>query len=268
MAVPGEEMVIPCHYSPKNGGKVKQVTWYNGESKDCTDNEKEFYNWNTTHLGDVYPYSLVNPPEDVSLRIHRVQGDEYRYYCCHVITSMGAIQSRFGTELTNTGPLSTSSPFNVTQPYYITGHRGDSVTVSCSYRSYMERDVLGVTIYWRLSNLSGPYVYHPYKEMVHPGYRGRTGIQGAADLHIQGVKMSDDSMYYCFVIIRLCTGNGKYKNLIVYGEGTRLIVTDLVQTESQLRPTVNFTVRIGCKFFFSLVLFILAFLCYKDVYTI
>ncbi|XP_056426080.1 uncharacterized protein LOC130367592 isoform X1 [Hyla sarda] len=226
MAVPGEEMVIPCHYSQETLGEAKKVTWYSGNDKQCDPNNNRFYSWDPTHPGDVYPYSLVNPPEDVSLRIHRVQGDEYRHYCCHVTTSNGTTQSRSSTELTITGPPSFSSPFSVTQPYNITGHRGESVTLSCSYTSYMESDVLKVTIYWRLGNLSGPYVYHPYKEMVNSGYRGRTGTQGAADLHIQGVKMSDDSMYYCFVMVRLCTGNGKYQKLIQYGEGTRLIVTE------------------------------------------
>ncbi|XP_056426077.1 uncharacterized protein LOC130367591 isoform X2 [Hyla sarda] len=226
MAVPGEEMVIPCHYSQETLGEAKQVTWYSGIHERCMYNKKKIYSWDPTHPGDEYPYSLVNPPEDVTLRIHSVQGDESRHYCCHVITRNGTIQSKYSTELIITGPQSASVPFNVTQPYNITGHRGESVTLSCSYTSYMERDVLGVTIYWRLGNLSGPYVYHPYKEMVHPGYRGRTGIQGAADLHIQGVKMSDDSMYYCFVIITLCNGTTEYGKQIQYGEGTRLIVTE------------------------------------------
>ncbi|XP_056426072.1 uncharacterized protein LOC130367587 [Hyla sarda] len=226
MAVPGEEMVIPCNYSQETLGEATQVTWYRGDHELCADNEKDttIYNWDSTHPGAVYPYSLVNPPLDISLRIHRVQGNEYRHYCCRVITRKGVIERGYGTELIITDYQ--SSAFNVTQPYTITGHRGESVALSCSYTSFMERDVLGVTIYWRLGNLSGPYVYHHYKEMVHPGYRGRTGIQGAADLHIQGVKMSDDSMYYCFVIIRLCTGFKKYEKEIQYGGGTRFIVTD------------------------------------------
>ncbi|XP_056426075.1 uncharacterized protein LOC130367590 [Hyla sarda] len=267
MAVPGEEMVIPCHYALNTIGEAEQVTWYSGDNTRCMGNKNKIYSWDPTHPGGVYPYSLVKPPEDVSLRIHSVQRKESFQYCCHVTTSKGPIQSRFGTELIITGPPFSSSPFNVTQPHTITGHRGESVALNCSYTSYMERDVLGVTIYWRLGNLSGPYVYHPYKEMVHPDYRGRTGIRGAADLHIQGVKMSDDSMYYCFVIIRLCNGNFPidHQKLIQYGEGTRIIVTDLVQTGSHLRTTVIFASYVGCKFFISLVLFSLAFLCYRDV---
>lgn len=99
------------------------------------------------------------------------------------------------------------------------------MTLNCSYSSYMESDVLGVDIYWRVGNKSGPYVYHPYTEMVHSSYKGRTGRKGAADLHIQGLQMSDDSMYYCFVMIRLCIGTGEYTKLIQYGDGTRLVVT-------------------------------------------
>ncbi|XP_069816135.1 sialoadhesin-like [Dendropsophus ebraccatus] len=220
MAVQGEEMIIPCHYPLKTLGEPQQVTWYTGDDERCSINNRKVYSWDPTRPGGVYPYSLVNFPEDVSLRIHRVQ--RYGYYCCQVD---GKIQSRYGTELTITGSQSSSS-FNVTQPTTITGYRGESVTLSCSYTSYMESNILGAAIYWRLGNLSGPYVYHPYKEMVYPGYRGRTEITGAADLHIQGLNMSDDSMYYCFVVIRVCTRSEKYQKGIQYGGGTRLTVTD------------------------------------------
>ncbi|XP_069816123.1 uncharacterized protein [Dendropsophus ebraccatus] len=226
MAVPGEELIIPCHYPLKTLGEAQQVAWYTGDRELCVYKNNEIYTRNTTPQGGVYRYSLVNFPEDVSLRIHTVQGDEFHHFCCNVTTKNGTIQSRYGTELIITDS-SSSSPFNITQPHTITGHRGESATLSCSYTSYMESDVLGTTIYWRLGNLSGPYVYHPYKEMVYPGYRGRTEITGAADLHIQGLNMSDDAMYYCFVMVRLCTGSNKYKKLIHYGGGTRLIVTGL-----------------------------------------
>ncbi|XP_069816100.1 uncharacterized protein [Dendropsophus ebraccatus] len=262
MAVPGEELIIPCHYSLKTLGKAQQVTWYIGDSHQCVRNNKEIYTGNTTHAGGENRFSLVNFPEDISLRIHRVQGNGYRHFCCRVTTRTGIIKNNYATELTIAGSPS-FSPFNVTQPYNMTGHRGESVTLSCSYTSYLESDVLGATIYWRLGNLSGPYVYHPYKEMVHPGYRGRTEITGAADLHIQGLQRSDDAMYYCFVMVRLCTGNEKYDKLIQYGGGTRLIVTDDVQTH--LQSTDIFGIYIGFKIFISLVLFIVALFHYKYI---
>ncbi|XP_056425696.1 uncharacterized protein LOC130367313 [Hyla sarda] len=110
MVVPGEEMVIPCNYSQETLGEAKQVTWYRGCDKLCDYNKKEIYSWNTTHPGDVYPYSLVNPPEDVSLRIHSVQGDKYPQYCCHVTTSNETIRSRSSTELIITDLDFTLSP--------------------------------------------------------------------------------------------------------------------------------------------------------------
>ncbi|XP_075131830.1 uncharacterized protein LOC142204417 [Leptodactylus fuscus] len=131
------------------------------------------------------------------------------------------MESKYSTEVTIAGSAS-SSPFSVTQPGTITGHRDELVTLNCSYSRDKKNDVLGVNIYWRVGNITGPYAYHPYKEMVHPSYRGRTGIEGSADLHIRGIQRSDDSTYYCFVMLRLCN-TGK---LVQYGEGTRLIVTD------------------------------------------
>ncbi|XP_066445633.1 uncharacterized protein [Eleutherodactylus coqui] len=264
IAVPGEEMIIPCHYPLETLGKALQVTWYSGDSKECTYISLKIYSSNTTHRYDRF--SLVNFPEDVSLHMHNVQNNEHHRYCCLVTTSNGPrISSRHGTELTITGSQSSSTPFTVTQTHKITGLLGESMTLSCSYRGYMESDVLWVNIYWRLGNLTGPYVYHPYKEMVHPSYRGRTGIKGPADLHIRGLQMSDDSTYYCFVMLRLCTGVDEYEKLIQYGAGTQLIVTD--QLEKELHPhllTSIFASSIGIKFFISLVLFLLALFYYKD----
>ncbi|KAG9463614.1 hypothetical protein GDO78_021411 [Eleutherodactylus coqui] len=70
--------------------------------------------------------------------------------------------------------------------------------------------------------------------------------------------MSDDSTYYCFVMLKVCKRSKEYKKQIQYGAGTRLIVTDLVQT-----PTVFFAIYFGLKCFITLLLFVLALLCYK-----
>ncbi|XP_072006019.1 uncharacterized protein [Engystomops pustulosus] len=228
IAVPGEDMVVPCHHPLKPQEKVLEVSWYSGDDVCRYTEDYRIYTWPQTHREDGSHYSLMNFPEDVSLRIHGVRSNEHRRFCCRVTYSNGqGTQSRFGTELTIAGSPS-SAPFTVTQSYNITGHKGESVTLSCSYSPYMESDVLGVDIYWRAGNISGPYVYHPYKEMVHPNYRGRTGIIRAADLHIQGLEMSDASMYYCFVMIRLCRETGKHLKIIQYGGGTRLKVTGVI----------------------------------------
>ncbi|XP_072006380.1 uncharacterized protein [Engystomops pustulosus] len=264
IAVPGEEMVVPCHHPLKPQEKVIEVSWYSGDNNLCIYNSYKISTWPPAPdiIGDDPQYSLVNAPEDVSLRIHRVESSAQSHYCCRVTYSSGRyIESRYGTELTIAGPPS-SAPFTVTQSYNITGHRGESVTLSCFYSPYKESDVLGVDIYWRAGNISGPYVYHPYKEMVHPNYRGRTGIIRAAELHIQGLEMSDASMYYCFVMIRPCTGSIYHEKIIQYGEGTRLTVTE-DETESHLDPSaVIFAYYLSVKFFFSLALFILVKIWY------
>ncbi|KAM3927292.1 uncharacterized protein RB166_010031 [Leptodactylus fuscus] len=223
MAVSGEEMIIPCHYPMETLGEAREVTWYTTDSKLCiyTENNIKF-TWSPTHIKDTSRFSLVNFPRDVSLRILSVQRGEHARFCCRVATSKETLESTYSTRVTI---ADSSSPFSVTQPDTITGHRDKSVTLNCSYSQYSENDILNVNIYWRVGNKTGPYVYHPYKEMVHPGYRGRTGIEGSADLHIRGLRMSDNSTYYCFVMLKLCTGNSKYTNSIQFGKGTRLIVT-------------------------------------------
>ncbi|KAM3924642.1 uncharacterized protein RB166_007967 [Leptodactylus fuscus] len=227
MAVRGEEMIIPCNYPMETMGEALQVTWYIGDSKLCANNNnKKTYTYGQTQTREASPYSLVNFPEDVSLRIHRLQSHNYLHFCCRVTTSNGTLESRYSTEVTIADTPS-SLQFNVKQPskpYEVTHDVDESVTLSCSYSKYSESDVLKVNIYWRVGNKTGPYAYHPYKEMVHPDYRGRTEIKGAADLHIRGVRRSDDSTYYCFVMLKLCTGNSKYTNSIWKGKGTRLIV--------------------------------------------
>ncbi|XP_072000759.1 uncharacterized protein [Engystomops pustulosus] len=268
IAVPGEEMVVPCHHPLKTPEKVIEVSWYSAYDVCRYTEDYKIYTWPQTFPEDGSLYSLVNFPEDFSLRIHGVRRNERRRFCCRVTYSNGqSTESRFGTELTIAGSPS-SAPFNVTQTYNITGHRGESVTLSCSYRPYMENDVLGVDIYWRAGDISGPYVYHPYKEMVHPNYRGRTGIIRAVELHMQGLKMSDASMYYCFVMIRWCRETVDHQKIIQYGGGTRLTVTASTddKTGSHLDPSVVIIASyLSFKFFFPLALFILVKIWYRNV---
>ncbi|KAM4036845.1 uncharacterized protein ACNLHF_015666 [Anomaloglossus baeobatrachus] len=221
IAVPGEELIIPCHYPLKTLGKARKVSWYTGESELCSYNKNKIYEWPQQHKNEEY--SLVNFPEDVSLRIHQVQKVEYVHFCCFVTISDKEIPSRFSTELIT---ADSSSPPTETQTDEITAHEGQSVTLNCSDSRYMESDVLGVNIYWRVGNISGPYAYHPYKEMVHPRYSGRTEIKGAADLQIRGLQMADDSIYYCVLMPKVCKQDHTYRKVIQYGKRTRLIVTE------------------------------------------
>ncbi|XP_077117775.1 paired immunoglobulin-like type 2 receptor alpha [Ranitomeya variabilis] len=223
IAVPGEELIIPCYYPVEKLGMAQEVTWYTGESDLCSFNKNRIDTWGKTSSNKRY--SLVNFPEDVSLRIRTVQDSEYHHFCCQVTVNNEVIKSRYGTELIIAGSRS-SAPFTVMQPHNITGREGDSITLTCSHSQYQENDVLWVNIYWRAGNKSGPYVYHPYKEMVHSSYKDRVEMKGAADLHIRGLQTSDDSMYYCFVMLKLCTGNSEYQKIIQHGEGTRLIVKE------------------------------------------
>ncbi|XP_073403122.1 uncharacterized protein [Dendrobates tinctorius] len=223
IAVPGEELIIPCYYPVEKlrMAQDSEVTWYTGKNDQCSYNKDRIYTWGKTDNEERF--SLVNFPEDVSLRIRTVQDSEYHHFCCQVTINKKDRETRFGTELIIAGSQS-SAPFTVMQPRNITGREGDSVTLTCSHSQYQENDVLWVNIYWRVGNTSGPYVYHPYKEMVHSSYKGRIEMKGSADLHIRGLQTSDDSRYYCFVMLKLCTGSSEYKKVIQYGEGTRLIV--------------------------------------------
>ncbi|XP_066445629.1 uncharacterized protein [Eleutherodactylus coqui] len=102
IAVPGEEMIIPCHYPLETLGKALPVSWYSGYSELCALNKNKIHTWTSADRSDRY--SLVNVSEDVSLRIHSVKDNESPQYCCRVDISYRQItQSRFGTELTFAG---------------------------------------------------------------------------------------------------------------------------------------------------------------------
>ncbi|KAG9465291.1 hypothetical protein GDO78_018556 [Eleutherodactylus coqui] len=104
IAVPGEEMVIPCHYPLEILGEALQVTWYTGDSAECSFNASGIYTLNITQTSEAYGVSQVNFTE-VSLRIPSAQRSEL-HFCCRVTTSSGQIkQSRSSTEviITETG---------------------------------------------------------------------------------------------------------------------------------------------------------------------
>ncbi|XP_063785766.1 uncharacterized protein LOC134934208 [Pseudophryne corroboree] len=224
VAVPGEEITIPCHYPQEATGVAQKVTWYRGDNELCLYNTYELYTLDQRRRDERY--SLVSFPTDVSLRIHRYDSSSYTHYCCRVTTSNGTFTSRTSTELV-IADTSSYSHFTAKQPNNITADTGGSVTLSCSYRHngiYRDSDILWVTAYWRVNSTSGPHAYHPHQEMVHPRYKGRTEITGLANLHIRGVQVEDSATYHCFLVIKLCINTETSRRMAAHGEGTSLIV--------------------------------------------
>ncbi|XP_063786927.1 uncharacterized protein LOC134935989 isoform X1 [Pseudophryne corroboree] len=257
IAVPGAEVIIPCHYPQEVTGEVKKVTWCRGKSEFCSQDTYECYTSDQRHSDDRY--SLVSFPTDVSLRIHRSENLYYTHYCCTVTTSNRTFTSRTSTELV-IADSSSSSPFTVKQPNNITADTEGSVTLNCSYRlisGYRDRDILWVSAYWRVNSTSGPYVYHPHQDMVHPQYKGRTEITGLADLHIQGVQAEDSATYYCFLVIKLCENIETSQRTATHGEGTSLTVKGNVLEKELNLLIIGSASALGLLFILCVILIIL-----------
>ncbi|XP_063786928.1 uncharacterized protein LOC134935989 isoform X2 [Pseudophryne corroboree] len=165
----------------------------------------------------------------------------------------------YGTYLQFTDS-SSSSPFTVKQPNNITADTEGSVTLNCSYRlisGYRDRDILWVSAYWRVNSTSGPYVYHPHQDMVHPQYKGRTEITGLADLHIQGVQAEDSATYYCFLVIKLCENIETSQRTATHGEGTSLTVKGNVLEKELNLLIIGSASALGLLFILCVILIIL-----------
>ncbi|XP_068130106.1 uncharacterized protein [Hyperolius riggenbachi] len=160
------------------------------------------------------------------------------------------------------------SIFSVNQPIETTAQKVDPVTLNCSYTihyPYIESEVVRLSVYWRVGNITGPYAYHPHQEMVHPNYKERATITGTSDLFIEGVQMADSTSFYCFVVIKLCTDDG-HVDFIQYGAGTKLRIQDFTAPpmRSLMFPGEEIlTLYVACK---SLILTIVAALlvCYDQ----
>ncbi|PIO25084.1 hypothetical protein AB205_0027780, partial [Aquarana catesbeiana] len=194
----GEEVIIPCFYS-KDASTLTKVTWYYAKEHNmCTDTRIQ--EWSKAH--QYGRYSVVNFTQDVSLRILNIKLYDQQNY-----------QSSW------------DQPTNE-----ISVQEGHSVLLSCSYTlpsgRYTERDVLRVNVYWRVGNVTGPYAYHPYEEMVHSTYKHRTSITGMTNLMIKDVMKADNTSFHCFLVVKLCEGNNQDEDKIQYGGGTRLIIKD------------------------------------------
>ncbi|XP_040202733.1 uncharacterized protein LOC120933540 [Rana temporaria] len=230
MAVSSEEVVIPCYYS-KNTLDLTNVTWNfaDRELNLCTD--VSIFESRNAHQYGGGRYSLVNFTQDVSLRIHNLHVNDQRSYCCVISTSTAraTLESKQFTRLV----VADYQPSWNQLTNEISVEEGHSVILSCSYTlpsdRYTERDVMRVNVYWRVENVTGPYAYHPYQEMVHSTYRHRTSITGMTNLMIKDVMKADDTSFYCFVVIKLCASYNQYEDKIQYGGGTRLIIKGKVK---------------------------------------
>ncbi|XP_068128214.1 CXADR-like membrane protein isoform X2 [Hyperolius riggenbachi] len=236
IAVPEEEITIPCHYSRGVTDPAQEVTWHatNEESHDYCTGSKDIHTWRDAH--EHNHYSLVNFPQDVSLRIRGIDESDFRYYCCKVSTAnRTAIETRHVTKLIITDH--SSSLHSHKPPDEIRVQEGGSVTLNCSYtvdNSYAESDIMRVSVYWRVGNVTGPYAYHPHQEMVHPNYTERTTITGTTNLIIRGVQMADNSSFHCIVVLKCCAESNKYEDKIQYGGITRLTVQAVAPTNNSI----------------------------------
>ncbi|KAM5171759.1 uncharacterized protein ACMZJ9_004522 [Mantella aurantiaca] len=226
MAVSGEEVIIPCYYSKDMSG-VEYIAWYYGDKADGLCSTQGIHIWNKA---DQYGrYSLVNFNQDASLRIHNIDGKDQNHYCCAVSSLGNTIFTKQRTTLIVSEYQSSWDQLTKET----TVQEGHSVNLNCSYifpnGRYTERDIVRVNVYWRVGNVTGPYAYHPYQEMVHSTYINRTYITGMTNLMIKGVTTEDRTSFHCFVAVKLCAGDNKYEDNIEYGGGTRLIVIGKVK---------------------------------------
>ncbi|XP_073479034.1 uncharacterized protein [Aquarana catesbeiana] len=227
MAVSGGEVIIPCYYS-KDISDITKVTWYyaDRETNDCT--HISLQEWRKSDQYVNSRYSLVNFTQDISLRIHNLHVNDQRSYCCVISTSTARATLK-SEQFTRLVVAEYQSSWN--QPTNnITSQERKSVILTCSYTlpsdRYTERDVVRVNVYWRVGNITGPYAYHPYREMVHSTYRHRTFITEMTNLMINDVTKADNTSFHCFVVVKRCAGDYQYDDDIQYGGGTRLIIND------------------------------------------
>ncbi|XP_073479041.1 uncharacterized protein [Aquarana catesbeiana] len=260
MAVSREDVIIPCYYS-KDISDIIKVTWYYADrgKNDCT--HIALQEWRKDQYFNSR-YSLVNFTQDISLRIRNIDVTYERSYCCVISTSTAraTLESKQFTRLIVAEYQSSwNQPTN-----NIILQEGHSVTLPCSYtlpsgRS-TERDVVRVNVYWRVGNVTGPYAYHPYQDMVHSTYRHRTSMTGMTNLMINDVTKADNTSFHCFVVVKRCAGDYRYDDDIQYGGGTRLIIkepSEPPQMSSFGQEALVLAAYVAVKFFIAVILVVL-----------
>ncbi|KAG9467335.1 hypothetical protein GDO78_015165, partial [Eleutherodactylus coqui] len=237
----------------------------------CADKTERKETWiNSNNSEIIGRWSVVDFPADLSLRITAVTAEDNKRYCCRVRWTLrerdrpDPVQPIRGTEVVVVD-ASQKPKFEVVQPATISCNQSDSATLSCSYTP--RSDPLWTVVFWRVGSPNGSYAYHPLQEMVAPSYRGRTELRGTADLHIKGVDVTDNTTYYCFVILKFCVGKLRTSSTIQYGSGTNLQVTDLTDIPGSLHndQVLIAVIYVGVKNLIFLVLVILSLLYLKKI---
>ncbi|XP_044138677.1 uncharacterized protein LOC122929232 isoform X2 [Bufo gargarizans] len=226
-AMIGEDITIPCFVHYKDPSVIDLVSWHIGSSDVCAENNENSIIWNqpiTVDPGERW--SVVAFPQDLSLRLKGVTSEDIKQYCCRVRTKLrnNIASSTHGTEVVLVDN-SINPEFEVLQPEKTSSDVDGSATISCSYKYQSDTNLLWTGVFWRVSSPNGSYAYHPFPAMVHSTYRGRTELRGLADLRIKGVKDTDNTTYYCFVMLKFCVGKNKSSSTIHYGRGTKLDIT-------------------------------------------
>ncbi|CAH2272607.1 sialic acid-binding Ig-like lectin 14 [Pelobates cultripes] len=236
-ALTGDNITISCHINFPAGRNVtvQQVTWKMGEA--CHIANDILVIFPSEVRGSTERFSVVDFPNDVSLHINNIQMNDGQTYCCLVKINEEEFSTKHGTELVIT-ELRRNSEFTVNQPEESSTTVGGSANITCSYNTPINKTTMDAVIYWRAGSHDGPIAYHPSTWMVHPTYRGRTNVTRKTDLQIMGVQHTENSVYYCFVTLKFCVGNGVINNSISYGNGTRLIV---IEEKTSQTPLVTST---------------------------
>ncbi|XP_073403126.1 uncharacterized protein [Dendrobates tinctorius] len=227
----GEDITIPCLFHHKGFPIIEEVTWTEGSSDLCVENNNKSTTWTTRNKSEISArWSVVNFPLVLSLRIRGVTTeDNNKQYCCKIKSKLrssntvNTLSSIHGTEVVVVD-ISNKPSFEVVQQYTISPDRDDSATINCSFTHQPGIDTLWMGVFWRVGSPKGIYAYHPLMEMVHSSYRGRTELRGLADLHIKEVSDTDNTTYYCFVMFKFCIANDKTSSSIQYGSETNLMV--------------------------------------------
>ncbi|XP_075711641.1 protein turtle-like isoform X2 [Rhinoderma darwinii] len=228
-AIIGEDITIPCLVHYKDPSRIDEVTWTVGSSDLCSEHNVIFEMWNEGNKSqNKGQWSVVNFPQDLSLRIKDVTSEDNKQYCCKVrmnLRNYSVASPIHGTEVVLVAE-SRDLTVKVLQPETTSPDIDGSATLNCSFTNQPDIVPLWIDVFWRVDSPRGPYAYHPFIELVDSNYRGRTELRGRADLHIKGVKDTDNSTYYCFVIVKNCIGNNKTISTLQYGSGTKLQVKE------------------------------------------
>ncbi|XP_066445640.1 uncharacterized protein [Eleutherodactylus coqui] len=268
-AIIGEDITIPCVVRYRDPSLITEVSWSVGSSDLCADNTNRPVTWINSNKSEIRGrWSVVDFPDDLSLRITAVTAEDNKKYCCRVRWLLrdrdrpDPVQPIRGTEVIVVD-ASQKPKFEVVQPATISCNQSDSATLSCSYTP--RSDPLWTVVFWRVGSPNGSYAYHPLQEMVAPSYRGRTELRGTADLHIKGVDVTDNTTYYCFVMLKSCVGKLKTSSTIQYGSGTNLQVTDPTDIPGSIDQVLIAVIYVGVKNLIFLVLVILSLLYLKKI---